>query len=357
MSSPRRTRARLAALAVTAGVISLCAGASSAIGSTPPREHVPVQLLNSFPLNPSGQTVAHPPAPSTVPRSPRATPRSRRAAPVRPAHGGSPIGLSGVSVILVAAGLLLALVGALTVARGRKRGAVAPLPTPPTNGAVRSVALPLGGAVRLPSRSASAPLPLKFNRLRYADPQRKREGGSAGDAAFRKGLLLEEQGDLLGAEKAYLNAAKSGHLAAESNLGVLLHQRGELDAAERHYSRALQGGEPTGAFNLGVLLEEQRDLPGARSAYRQADRQGHAAAASNLGVLLEENGLLTLAHAAFGRADERGDPKGAINLGMVLEEQGDLAGAQAAYGRAVEYRRRAEGTLTAEASDTPRASA
>jgi tetratricopeptide (TPR) repeat protein len=91
---------------------------------------------------------------------------------------------------------------------------------------------------------------------------------------------------------------------------------------------------PGAAFRLGVLLEEQNDLAGAEAAYRRADLQGHAAAASNLGVLLERRGDLRSAKAAYRRADERGDPNGAFNLAVLLEEQNELTAAQAAYRRA-----------------------
>jgi peptidoglycan hydrolase-like protein with peptidoglycan-binding domain len=88
------------------------------------------------------------------------------------------------------------------------------------------------------------------------------------------------------------------------------------------------------AFNLGLLLEERGDLAGAEAAYRRADQRGHGAAASNLGVLLEERGAPAEAEAAYRRADQRGDATAAFNLGVLLEERGDPAGAEAAYRRA-----------------------
>lgn len=353
MSAVTRIRVRGGAV-LTLSVVALCAAPSPATSSSPHHERVPLQLLNSFPLNPRAQATPQQTTPSAG--SP-----SRRASPVRPRLGRRHVAAKGVPAILIAVVAvfvsLLALAGVLAAARRRARGEAVRFPRLAIGPAVRFPPVGNGAAVPFSRPAAGGPPGLRFNRLRYTDPQRRCEGASAGAAAFRRGLLLEEEGDLIGAEKAYRDAAKRGHLGAESNLGVLLHQRGEFESAKQHYRRALEGGEPAGAFNLGVLLEEQRDLAAARSAYRRADQRGHAAAASNLGVLLEENGLLALALAAYSRADERGDPKGAVNLGMTLEEQGDLEAAQAAYGRAVDYRQAGEATSTREASGAPRASA
>ncbi len=160
------------------------------------------------------------------------------------------------------------------------------------------------------------------------------EDGTDADATFSLGVLLEEQGNVEGAEAAYRRADTLGHPAAASNLGVLLEQRGDRKGARAAYRRADERGEANGAFNLGVLLEAQGDPAGAEAAYRRADQRGHAAAASNLGVLLEGRGDQDGAEAAYRRADERGEANGAFNLGVLLEERGDMSGADAAYRRA-----------------------
>lgn len=154
--------------------------------------------------------------------------------------------------------------------------------------------------------------------------------------AFNLGVLLEERGDLAGAEASYRRADDHGHAAAASNLGVLLEGHGDQISAEAAYRRADRRGEADGAFNLGVLLDAKEDLAGAEAAYRRADERGHAAAACNLGVLLEEQGDRIGAEAAYRRADRRGEANGSFNLGLLLEEQDDLAGAEAAYHRAEE---------------------
>lgn len=154
------------------------------------------------------------------------------------------------------------------------------------------------------------------------------------DAAFTRGLTLEDQGDVDGAIAAYGRADEGGHAAAASNLGVLLEERGASVAAEAAYRRANERGDATGAFNHGVLLEERGALAEAEAAYRRSDERGHAAAASNLGVLLEQRGASDAAEAAYRRSDQRGEATGAFNLGVLLEERGDLAEAEEAYARA-----------------------
>ena len=62
---------------------------------------------------------------------------------------------------------------------------------------------------------------------------------------------------------------------------MLLEQRGDLDGAEAAYRRADARGDATGAFNLGGLLAERGDLAGAEAAYRRADERGDAGGASN----------------------------------------------------------------------------
>ena len=95
-------------------------------------------------------------------------------------------------------------------------------------------------------------------------------------------------------------------------------------APRRPYRRADQREDAVGAFHVAQLLEQRGDLAGAEAAFARADRRGHAGAASDYGVLLGERGDLAGAEAAFRRADERGDSAGAFNLGVVLEAKGDL---------------------------------
>ncbi|HXO06998.1 MAG TPA: hypothetical protein VN880_03160, partial [Solirubrobacteraceae bacterium] len=75
-------------------------------------------------------------------------------------------------------------------------------------------------------------------------------------------------------EAAYRSADELGHAAAASNLGLLLENNGDLDGAELAYRRAADRGDVAGMFNLGALLEQQGDLDGAEKAYRLAGELG-----------------------------------------------------------------------------------
>jgi len=85
-----------------------------------------------------------------------------------------------------------------------------------------------------------------------------------------------------------------------------------------------------------VLLEQRGDVEGAEAAYRRADDRGDATAAFNLAALLVERGDLDGAEAAYERAGQRGDASATFNLGVLLERRGDFEGAATAYGRAAE---------------------
>jgi peptidoglycan hydrolase-like protein with peptidoglycan-binding domain/tetratricopeptide (TPR) repeat protein len=255
-------------------------------------------------------------------------------------------GASSTTWLLVLAVLGLAALAAAGVARrrgarrrssGRPEGhprQPRPPVAPPSNGMEPVAATPNGNghptnwhhAVRDTTANGDSPAPLATPDAHVDD---------AGDA-FDLGLLLEEKGNLAGAQAAYHRAEENGHGPAASNLGVLLHERGASSEAEAAYCRADEYGDATGAFNLGVLLQERGAVAEAESAYRRAEQRGYAAAASNLGVLLEERGAPTEAEAAYRRADERGDATGAFNLGVLLHERGALDGAESAYRRAEE---------------------
>ena len=88
----------------------------------------------------------------------------------------------------------------------------------------------------------------------------------------------------------------------------------------RHTGERLSVAFPQAACNLGVLLAEQGDLVGAESAFRQADQAGDAPAAFNLAVLLETQDNLAAAREAFARAAERGTPELAQTAGAALRE-------------------------------------
>ena len=155
-----------------------------------------------------------------------------------------------------------------------------------------------------------------------------------GEAIYDLGLLLEEQGDLAGAERAYRRADAAGHAGAACKLGAMFEARSEFTQAEAAFARADERGDASGAFHRGRLLEKAGATDPAEAAYRRADERGHPAAGGNLGILLERRGQRAEARAAYEHADRRGDANSALNLGILLEDLGDRAGARAAYRRA-----------------------
>ena len=152
--------------------------------------------------------------------------------------------------------------------------------------------------------------------------------------AIGLGLMAYVRDSVERAERAWTRAAQSDDAAvagpAASNLGALLQQRGDLEGAETAYRRGDERGYGTAASNLGVLLQQRGDLEGAEAAYRRGDERGHGAAAAGVGVLLAQRGDLEGAEAAWRRGDERGDGAAASNLGALLQLRGDLEGAEAA---------------------------
>ncbi len=154
-------------------------------------------------------------------------------------------------------------------------------------------------------------------------------------AAFELGVLLIQEGDREGAKEAFRRAEERGHPEAAFGVGVLQAEEGDRARAKHAFQRAMERDHhPDAAFNLGSLLLQEGDVAGAEDAFRLADQSGDAGAACNLGVLLEQRGDSAAAKEAYQRADERGHPVGACNLGALLEYERDLAGARKAYERA-----------------------
>jgi len=316
---------------------------------------------------PSGRprTTHHQPRP-TSPHS-SGTPRRRPAsASVRPR--GSSTGSVPLGWLIVLACVLVALL-AIGLWRARSRGiggSTAPERSPNRRpkAPFRREARPRRGVLDL----ARTPARMRERAAEQLSdqPADSVEDDHVGAAAFRLGLLLVQDGNLVGAEDAFRRADERGHPAAAFELGVLLMNEGDRDGAKEAFRRgdtrgnsaapfnlavllaeegdhsgakeafrrAEERGHPDAAFNLGALLVQEGDLAGAEDSFRRADRSGDAGAACNLGVLLEQRGDQAGAKEAYRRADERGHAVGACNLGAVLEQEGDLAGAREAYGRA-----------------------
>jgi tetratricopeptide (TPR) repeat protein len=167
------------------------------------------------------------------------------------------------------------------------------------------------------------------------------------EAAFHRGVMLDERGDLAGAEAAYRIAAGSTSSGvapvAALNLGLLLVDRGDNPGAEAAFRVAINSGHrkmaPMAARNLGLILEKQGRDSAAIAAYQTALEFGHsesaAKAAFSLGVLLDKHGDAIGAEAAYRTAVECGGSedaaKAAVNLGLLLSGRGDVSGAEDAF--------------------------
>jgi peptidoglycan hydrolase-like protein with peptidoglycan-binding domain/TPR repeat protein len=300
----------------------------------------------------------------TVPARPHSSP-SRRPKPVQSRQVTKPAGALPILWIVVLACLLAALLAAaLWHTRGRRSGGVA---APERRPSRRRKVSPFGRTVTAredASHLALTPVDLRERAgERLSDDRAEEQPGAAAfrlglllvqdgnlveaedafrraderghsDAAFELGLLLMQEGDRNAAREAFRRADGRGHASAAFDLGILLAQEGDRGAAKDAFRRAEERGHPDAAFDLGALLLQERDLAGAEDAFRRGDRRGDPGAACNLGVLLEQRGDPEGAKAAYRRADEQGHPVAACNLGALLEHEGDLAAAKEAYGRA-----------------------
>jgi tetratricopeptide (TPR) repeat protein len=99
------------------------------------------------------------------------------------------------------------------------------------------------------------------------------------------GSVWEEPASATG-ERTWRRGLELGHGAAASNLGVLLQERGDLDGAEDAWRRGLELGHGAAAHNLGVLLQERGDLKAAVAALK------HAAASEDAGAAQRARRLL-----------------------------------------------------------------
>lgn len=120
-------------------------------------------------------------------------------------------------------------------------------------------------------------------------------GGLSADEWYELACDLEEAEPqrALGAYRQAL-ALDGRHADAHVNLGRLLQERGDLPGAERHYRSALQirPEDATAAYNLGTALEDQHRWEDAIAAYSEAIARhpGYADAHYNLSRLYERTG-------------------------------------------------------------------
>ena len=264
------------------------------------------------------------PSHPVVPPPPRATttPHTHGRTASRSPGASWPVALMVLGVICLAT----LLGGVLLIDRRRRAAKLRAVPSEYAGGPVAAAELAHGDAHD--DRHGDA------NDDRHGDAHDDRHGDPV--AASNRGVLLEDRGDLAGAEDAYREADAGGSADGAFNLAGLLFDRGEVEEAMAAYSRAEERGDPIAAATLGMLLFKRGDTAAAEEVYGRADQLGDAGAAVNVGFLRERRGDIDGAEAAYRRADERGSAEGAFNLGELLRERGDLANAIAAYRRADE---------------------
>ena len=139
---------------------------------------------------------------------------------------------------------------------------------------------------------------LPATRPRPRNNGRRRPDDNADDC-FERGLILEQEGDLVGARQAYERSIELDPELGDAyvNLGRLFHQEGDAIRAGELYSQATdcQPDDPVAHYNLALALEDQKNLPDAVSHYRRAVEiaPDFADAHFNLGRLLDRLGRHT----------------------------------------------------------------
>ena len=109
-----------------------------------------------------------------------------------------------------------------------------------------------------------------FRRVAYEGEACQRRG-----AAFSNlGTILNERGDLTGAEEAYRNAIvwDPGIISGHHNLGLLKQNRGDIDGALASFRAAVKADPrfAQGSVNIGAILMDKHDVDAAETSFRAA---------------------------------------------------------------------------------------
>jgi uncharacterized protein len=124
------------------------------------------------------------------------------------------------------------------------------------------------------------------------------------EGAVNLGRLMEQQGRPKEAEDCYRRAAAQGDLGAAVALARLLLSRGERQEARQGLLAAAGAGGTDEALLFAVVLEESGDVDGAERCYREAMDRGIGVAAYELGRMLRRQGREREAGEAFAAAEE-----------------------------------------------------
>jgi tetratricopeptide (TPR) repeat protein len=145
-------------------------------------------------------------------------------------------------------------------------------------------------------------------------------------ASFNLGCLLQERGDLAGAERAWSRGAAAGDAQAAFNLGLLRKHGGDADGAVEAWRRGRSLGDLGSIHSLGRALEDSGDVDGAVEAFGDGDARGDAESAFSLGAVLYEQGRTAEALEAFTRAADRGKDGARDLISRLMKEHPELGG-------------------------------
>jgi len=166
-------------------------------------------------------------------------------------------------------------------------------------------------------------------------------------ARTNRGLVLQNRGDLAGAQAEYeaAIAAKPDHARALNNLGILLVQRGRAAEGEALVRRAIEADARYARphMNLAAILGNQGRLAEAEASARRAVELApeDPTMLATLGNVHLRQGRAQEARAEFeaARAIRPRDVEAWLGLGLSQEALGDLGAARASLETALELAR------------------
>src|SRR6266536_798080 len=121
----------------------------------------------------------------------------------------------------------------------------------------------------------------------------------------------------------YRRAAESGDSVAMAVLGLFLEQENQLLEAERWYRQAAETGAVPAMFLLANRLNATNRNDQAEDGYRRAADAGHIDSKVNLGARLHETGRDNEAQQIWQQAAESGSPEAMKNLGVLSHKNGN----------------------------------
>lgn len=118
------------------------------------------------------------------------------------------------------------------------------------------------------------------------------ERGMTTEQLFDEAQRRQEAGDLKGAFRCLLDAARAGDPRSQINLGNVYSDgagvKRDLDEAARWFKSAYRNGERVGAYNLAVNLKSSGDVKGAIEWFKRAAAMNDGDACVELAKLLKD---------------------------------------------------------------------